>query len=72
MKHFASMGALVAAAFIFRCALFRDAGFDIYVHASYRIVSPGIGIFWFLMGIVLVWFLTLASRKLFGARNIPS
>jgi hypothetical protein len=47
-------------------------GFDIYVHDSYRMVSAGIGIFWFLTGIASVWFLTLVSRKLFGARNRPS
>jgi hypothetical protein len=35
-------------------------------------VSAGIGIFWFLTGIASVWFLTLVSRKLFGARNRPS
>jgi hypothetical protein len=48
--------------------LFRGATFDTYIHDTYRVISPGVIVFWLMIAMATLWFLIVTGHKISASR----
>jgi hypothetical protein len=62
IKNLVGVGIVVALAVFLRFGLLKAISLDIYVHNTYRVLPLRVISFWVLMGMAMVWFVTIVDK----------